>query len=424
MKTFPENFLWGAAMSAHQVEGNNSNNDWWKWEQEGNTEPSGDACNHYNRYKEDFLLAKQLNHNAHRLSIEWSRLEKTEDSWDEKEWAHYKDVVRTLDELGIEPVVSLNHFTIPLWLAQKGGWTNEQSPEYFARFTEKAAIELGDKVRYWITITEPNIVAMLEYLFGIWPPCIKDFNIALIVLKNLLKGHVLAYSAVKSAAAKNPKIKKPIIGISHAVTAFHPCSPFSLSDRFCTYYRSKFHNYAFITSAIKGKVLIPGVQCEKLPAKNTVDFIGLNYYFRQFIQHQKPFLSHPLGEVCSLSHHHTPGGITDMGWEIYPRGIYEVTKSFYKRYKLPIMITENGLATKDDAIRKSFIKDHLEHLLRAINENCNVLGYLHWSLMDNFEWAEGYSKKFGLIKIDRQTQERTILDSARYYASVIATGKP
>ena len=423
MDRFPSNFLWGASTSSHQVEGDNINNDWWKWEQSGGTEASGKACDQYSRFRDDFRLAKELGHNAHRLGIEWSRLEKDEGVWDQKEWDHYKEVLDSLLGSGIEPIVTLSHFSIPLWFSEKGGWTRGDSHELFGRFAEKAIKELGSRVRYWITINEPNILAFLAYYLAEWTPCRRDFGQALLVLKNQLKGHSLAYLKMKEAASRDTSIKSPEIGLAKAVTAFHPCKKYSLPDRLCTLLRARLHNYSFINSAINGRVCIPGVKKEKLATKNAMDFIGLNYYFRQFIHHEKPFSKHPLGEVCSFEHHPEAGDTTDMGWEIYPEGIYEVALRF-SRYKLPIMIAENGIGTIDDRKRRSYIQDHLKQLLRAIDSGAPVIGYLHWSLLDNFEWAHGYSKRFGLIGVDFKTQKRTIKDSARYYAEVIKSGKP
>jgi beta-glucosidase len=416
---FPEDFLWGAATSAYQVEGDNFHNDWWEWEQAGNTEPSGKACDHYNRFREDFRLAKELGHNVHRLGIEWSRLEKDEGVWDASEWDHYKAVLDELLDLGIEPMVTLHHFTLPLWLSRKGSWLNENADMYFIRFAVKAIEELGSRARYWITINEPNILAILAYYQGKWPPCRTNFGEALTVLRNMLKAHTGAYSHMRRAAMESPSIRTPIIGLAKAVTAFHPLSPYSPLDRFYTYLRSKFHNHAFISSIINGRVYLPGLRPEKLPSGDAADFIGLNYYFRHFIYAKRPFKDNPMGEVYPPELLKT-GGITDMGWEIYPKGIYEVVKSFC-RYRKPIMITENGMATTDDSVRTKFIKDHLKYLLKAINEGAPVTGYIHWSLLDNFEWSEGYGKRFGLVGVDYSSQKRTVKDSARYLASVIKT---
>ena len=417
-KWFPEKFLWGAATSSHQVEGNNFFNDWWKWEQEGKTQSSGAACDHYHRFREDFLLAKELKHNAHRLSLEWSRLEKEENVWDESEWDHYKTVLDELSKLRITPIVTLNHFTVPLWLAKKGSWLNEECVNIFVRFAQKTIKELGSKVQYWITLNEPNILAFLAYYYGEWPPYHKNFGEALTVMKHMIKSHAKSYHLMHEYARKNSDIICPKIGMAKAVTAFHPCRAFSVSDQTSVLCRKWLHNHGAVSSLINGRILIPGIKPEKLYAKKTLDFIGLNYYFRQFIRRDKLFSKHFLGEVCSLDHHPDAGKITDMGWEIYPKGLYELIRSF-SRYKLPLMITENGIATEDDSLRQTFIKQHLDQLSRAMEEGSPVIGYLHWSLLDNFEWAEGYTKRFGLVHVDHKTQKRTVKPSARYYASII-----
>ncbi|MFH1877848.1 MAG: glycoside hydrolase family 1 protein [Candidatus Omnitrophota bacterium] len=420
-KTFPENFLWGASTSAHQVEGENMNNDWWEWEKNGNTEPSGKACDHYTRFKNDFETAKKLGHNAHRLGIEWARLEKQEGIWDQSEWDHYKEVLKKLRGLNIEPIVTLNHFTVPLWLARKGSWTNPESVFFFERFALKAIQELGSLAKYWITINEPHMLAFISYFYGKWTPCVKSPEKAFTVLTNMLKAHARSYRIMHEAGEAANGIIRPEIGIAKAVAAFHPYSFFSLKDRLAARNRSKFHNHCFILSALKGRVLIPGREREPLCCKKTLDFIGLNYYYRQFIHEQKNWLNDPLGGI-SQKKHKDENIKTDMGWEIYPRGLYEVIKSFSK-YRLPVMITENGLATTDDSLRKKFIKQHLYFLLKAMDEGANVTGYLHWSLLDNFEWAEGYSKRFGLVEVNFDSMERAIRDSARYYESVIRSGK-
>lgn len=415
---FPEDFLWGAATSSHQVEGDNNLNDWWAWEQEERTAPSGKACDHYNRFREDFRIAKELGHNAHRFSIEWSRVEKNEGEWDQAGWDHYRRVADELLKLGITPIVTLNHFTVPAWFARKGSWLSDNSIKLFTRYAVKAIEELGEKVEYWIPFNEPHVLAFLGYYYGDWPPGKTNFNYAITVLGNMLKSHVEAYRVMHDHADKNSRVKRPKIGLAKAVATFHPCAPFSVRDRFVAYLRSKFYNHIFIVSIKKGRMLIPGLPHEKLSMKNALDFIGLNYYFRQFIHYQKPFTKHPFGEVCSTFHHKDAGEITDMGWEVYPRGIYEVVKSF-ARYRLPIIITENGIATNDDPKRQDYIKTHLKYLLRAIEQGVPLKGYLHWSLLDNFEWDKGYSKRFGLVQVDFDSQKRTIRDSARYYESVI-----
>lgn len=414
MNKFPENFLWGSATSSHQVEGNNTRNDWWEWEEMGRAPKSGLASDHYKRFREDFRIAKDLGHNAHRFSIEWSRVEKNEGEWDNNEWNHYREVIDELVKLNIEPILTINHFTVPIWFARKGGWGDSRNVEYFVRFAEKAVHELGSKVKYWITINEPLVLAFIGYFQGIWPPGEKDFSMMMKAGINMLRAHNKAYVKMKEASPHND-IK---IGIAMSVATFHPCSYLSIPDRMAAFLRANFQNHAFIRSSIKGRASFFPYINEKLPYKKTIDFIGLNYYFREFVHHKWPLLQNPFGHICSKEHHLRAGERTTMGWEIYPKGIYEVVKSFSK-YKLPIMITEHGLSTYDDNIRKSFIKEHLFYLLKSINEGANVIGYLHWSLLDNFEWAEGFGPRFGLVEVDYNTQKRLIRESARYYSSII-----
>lgn len=412
-KSFPDNFLWGSAISSHQVEGDNFHNDWWAWEKAGHTEPSGKACDHYRTYEKDFSLAKELNHNALRLSLEWSRLQNEDGSWRNSEWEHYKKVLDSLILKGIKPILTLNHFTLPNWLAKKGGWLNNGSPDLFIGLAEKSALEFGEKTQLWVTINEPNILAMLAYQKGEWPPCRKNHSEALTVLSNMLKGHCGAYQAIKSLCGNETRI-----GIAKAVTAFHPCRRNNLHDILAAKKCNFFHNHSFILSSILGKNKIPGLRPNDLCEKKCMDFIGINYYFRHFIRGKKLFGKNSFGQICSNSHHPESGPLTDMGWEVYPRGIYEVMRDLF-RYKLPFLVTENGIATENHDMRTDFIKKHLFYVEKAISEGLPVMGYLHWSLLDNFEWAEGFSKKFGLIHVDFKTQKRDIKPSARYYSEII-----
>lgn len=411
---FPEDFLWGASTSAHQVEGDNTGNDWWEWESSGGTEPSGKACDHYNRYPEDFRLARELGHNAHRFGVEWSRLQPGEKRWDQSEWDHYKRVLDELISLGIRPVLTLHHFTLPTWLSRKGGWLNDDIPDIFARFAGKAAGELGTRTTRWITLNEPDILALLGYLWGEWPPCRKDRKKMLSALRNMLRAHSAAYRAIKDGSPSPASV-----GLAKAVTAFHPCSRLSPRDRLAAFIRSRCHNHAFIRSVLKGRISVPGIPAEDLPSRDSLDFIGVNYYFRQFIRHLPLTRENSLfGEVCSTDHHAEAGPLTDMGWEIYPEGLYEVLKTL-SVYKKPLIVTENGIATENDDLRTAYIREHLKQIKRALREGLDVRGYLHWSLLDNFEWAHGYSKRFGLVGVDYKTLKRTVRGSAEYYREVI-----
>ncbi len=390
---FPENFYWGAATSAHQVEGGNIN-DWSKWEK-GNAEElarksktywqdwqkekypemlqsrnyiSGQACDHYHKFKEDFDIAKELNHNAHRFSIEWSRIEPKEGFIDEKEIEHYRQVLIALKERNIEPFVTLYHWTLPNWLAEKGGWLNPKAPYYFDRYVKIVSENLFDYVNFWITINEPNVYASNSYLKDNWPPQNKSIFKYFKVLNNLAKAHKLAYRALH------------------------------LIDLECEVGIAKnniyFENIPFI-DCFWNKYFLNKI-------KNEQDFIGLNYY-------------HPFFKNNALLN-------SDLNWRIFPEGIYHVLKKL-KKYNTPIYITENGLADVSDKKRTNFIKDHLFWIHKAIKDGIDVRGYLHWSLLDNFEWDKGFWPRFGLVEVDFKTFERKIRPSAYEYAKICKDNK-
>ena len=395
---FPNGFLWGASTSAHQVEGGNFNS-WSEWEKKNaqklakkaktyyqkwqvekfpemlNKENyiSGIACDHYKRFKEDFYLAKSLNHNAHRFSIEWSRIEPEEGKINQGEIEHYRRVLIALKERGLEPFVTLYHWPLPVWLAQKGGWLNPKAPYYFDRYVKIISENLFNYVNFWITINEPNQFILNSCLRGIWPPQRKNIFKYFKVLNNLAKAHKLAYKALHLIDLDCQ------VGIAKNQTFFE--------GNFLKYLIGYIHNKCFLNKI-----------------KNQQDFIGLNYYFHNRIKRFK--FNHNDNENCS-----------DLGWEIYPKGIYYVLKNL-KKYNKPIYITENGLADAEDKKREKFIKDHLFWIHKAIQQKIDVKGYLYWSLLDNFEWDKGFWPRFGLIKVDYKTMERKIRPSAYEYAKI------
>lgn len=392
---FPENFFWGAATASHQVEGNN-HNDWSEWENSakridflrsnGLIEKhglenfiSGKGANHYNLFLEDFNLAKELGHNATRFSIEWSRIEPREGCFDEKEIEHYKQVIASLRELGIEPVISIWHWPIPLWLKNKGGWQYNRVSNYFARYTEKISNSFGKDVKFWITLNEPEVYAGNSYFAGVWPPQKKNLFAYLRVLHNLIEAHKKAYKIIKKA---NPESK---IGIAKHNIYFE-----AYKNRIVNKILKKFidwwWNFYFLNRI-----------------KNHQDFIGLNHYFHYRINYG--FNKNENKKV------------SDMGWELYPEAIYFVLMDL-KKFNKPIYITENGLADSKDQKRGWFIFESLKNVHRAIEEGVDVRGYLHWSLMDNFEWDKGFWPRFGLLEIDYKTSERKIRPSAKFYRDI------
>ena len=370
---FPENFLWGSATSAYQVEGGLDNCDWSK------EFPAGKACDHYHKYSEDFDLLEELNLNAYRFSLAWSRIEPEPGEFDQQEIEHYRKVLQDLKSRDITTMVTLHHFTTPLWLSEKGGWANSKVASYFPRYAKKMVEEYQDLVDYWATINEPFVYLGESYLAGEWPPQRRNPYLALKVIYNQLKSHKKAYQEMHEA---DSEAKVGIVTNNQYSEGNR-----NFLDEFC----AKTMNY-FINDWFLNRV------------DSEMDFIGLNYYF-----HNKVKFPYRVDNENEKT--------TDMGWEIYPEGIYHVLKGLQK-YNKPVFITENGLADAEDQYRKEFIKNHLRWVHKGIEEGVDVRGYLHWSLMDNFEWADGYNPRFGLLEVDYDSLERKIRDSARYYAQI------
>ncbi len=373
---FPKGFLWGTATSAYQIEGGIKNNDWVKFYD------AGKACDHYNRYEEDFDWAKKLNQNIHRFSIEWSRIEPHPGIFDKKEIRHYWEVLFALKNRGIKTMVTLHHFTNPLWLDKIGGWTNKKSVFYFSRFAERVFNEYQNLVDYWLTINEPFIYGSQSFLSGNFPPGRRNPILFLKVIKNQILSHKKIYEIFHKSEVCSVQV-----GIAKNNCYFEPKNPNSPFDKLSISLTRYFWNEYFL---------------DKI--KNHLDFIGLNYYFHRKIKF--PFLTRNDNKIVS-----------DLGWEIFPEGIYHILKDLGK-YKLPIFITENGLADAQDRLRSDFIKEHLIWIYKAMKESINVQGYLHWSLIDNFEWHQGFGPRFGLVEIDYKTMKRKPRPSAFYFSKI------
>jgi len=411
---FPKGFLWGASTSAHQVEGHCENNDWWAWEQAGKVpERSGDACDHYHRFRDDFDLARSLNHNAHRFSLEWSRIEPREGEFSDEGLAHYEQVVDALIERGIEPVVTILHYTLPQWVAAKGGWETPAMEELFARYVARVVDRLGDRVRWWLTMNEPVVNVFKSYIIGQWPPGRQDYPLGFKAIRHMLRSHVKAYHAIHDRRAD------AMVSIAKHALALQACDPRHWRDRLSVRVRSYLFNHLFLDALHKGTLRVPGLFWERLPAGRTLDFVGLNYYTRDFVRNTGFMIPGLIGDMCTLDQARNVGKRNDLGWEVYPEGLAQFLHTF-SRYDVPILITENGIPADHDDDRWTFIFLHLWQVARAIADGVQVAGYMYWSLLDNYEWADGYVARFGLIGVDFETQARTVRDSARKYANIIA----
>ncbi len=411
---FPPGFLWGAATSAHQVEGGNTNNDWSAWEEAGRVlAPAGLACDHYHRFREDLDLAQNLLHNAHRFSLEWSRIEPEEGRFSEEALQHYRDVLEALKARGMEPVVTIHHYTIPRWLAAKGGWDDGEIEKYFLRYVTRVVDAYGDLVRWWITLNEPVVQVFKGWLAGQWPPGhVGDYPKAMQAIRRMLRVHVLAYHAI------HERRSDAMVSIAKhclAMTPNHPNNPF---DRLSTWSRNFLFNNLFIEALHTGRLALPGQFFERLPFGRTLDFIGINYYTRDFVRNTGFNLPGIIGLSGTLENERRIGKRNDLGWEVYPEGLGHFLRTF-RRYKLPLLITENGIPTRDEDDRWGFMYLHLWQVMRAMSAGVPVIGYLYWSLLDNYEWAEGYNARFGLIGVNFETQARLVRPSARWLAEVI-----
>ncbi len=407
---FPKHFFWGASTASHQVEGNN-HNQWTVWElqhakelaqtahqrmswlpawedikdqaEEPDNYISGNAVDHYNRYQEDFDIAKGLNLNAFRFTIEWSRIEPEEGKWNEKEIAHYKRYIKELRKRKIEPFLTLWHWTVPVWFAEKGGFENKENLQYFDRFVQKVADELIEEVEYVITLNEPNVNTSFAYLLGLHPPAKRSIVNFLKSYWNLSRAHNRAYKILKTA---KPALQ---VGMSSQLANIQPKRPHNWPDLITTQWMRYFWNWWFLRRVRR---------CQ--------DFIGLNYYFTDY--------------YTGIGKRHNPKvPLNDMGWYMEPEGIYPLLIRVWARFKKPIFITENGLADEHDQHRRWWIEQTLVAMERAISEDVDIRGYFHWSLLDNFEWQDGWWPKFGLVEVDRKTMKRTLRPSAKWYGELL-----
>lgn len=402
--------MWGASTAAHQVEGGN-HNQWTVWELENaarlakasstrryvpipdelkkqaadpSNYVSGRGVDHYNRYREDFDILQKLSLNAFRFGVEWSRIEPKEGQWNQNEIEHYRAYIAELNKRGIEPILNIWHWTVPVWFADKGGFKHYKNLAYFERYAQKIAEEFGNDVKYIITLNEPNVYASFSYLNGDWPPQEKSPLAFLSVYWNLAQTHRRIYKTLKK---KNPKLQ---VGIAAQLANIQAKRPHNFFDEVATKWMRYFWNWWFLRRI-----------------RRQQDFIGINYYFTDY--------------YTGLFKRENPKvPLNDLGWYMEPEGLYPLLLRTWTRFEKPIIISENGVADAQDEYRRWWIEETIVAMERALSEGVKIIGYLHWSLLDNFEWAYGWWPKFGLVKVDRaRGMKREIRESAKWFASVI-----
>ena len=436
MKQFPKGFMVGAATAAHQVEGNNTNSDYWVQEQLPHSqfvEPSLDAVDHYNRYEEDIKLMAEAGLNAYRFSIEWARIEPKKGEWDEKEIEHYRQVLKCCHENGIKPIVTMMHFSSPAWLISEGGWENPEVVDLFAAYCKKVTQELGDQMEYVCTINEANMRLQLAAIMQ------KYMKIMMGGGANAGAGNDAAGSGENAGKEAQGGAKEGdvqvglnlsqgkntmIQGMMEAAQAFGVASPMDV--------------HTFVSKCTpEGDILVMKAhQAAKAAIKEVCPQmkVGLSLSLHDFqvlsgdpsaaekewedeFAHYVPYIAEDdfFGAQCYTRKCFADGqeaplaegvSVTQMGYEDYPQAIGNVVRKVAELFKGEIIVTENGIATDDDARRCQFVKEATESVMACMEDGIPVKGYMYWSLLDNFEWQKGFSMTFGLIGVDRSTQTR------------------
>lgn len=406
---FPRGFLWGTATSSHQVEGQNTNNDWALWEdQPGRIAQAGRAGRATDwwagRWQEDLDRAAAGHQTAHRLSLEWSRLEPRPGEWDTKALDKYRTILGGLRQRDLEPMVTLHHFTNPQWLMEQGGWLAEDVPRQFASYAARVVDEIGDLVAHWVTVNEPNVYAYMAHLAGDFPPGGRSLSDALRAMENMVRAHAASYRAI------HERQPNALVGLAHHYRGMEPANPLNPLDRLFASLRSSLFNLTVPETCATGVFSLPWRRIQLPEAKGTQDFFGLNYYTREKVGfHWREMAKAHFPDGADVS----PTGFIARDAE----GFWQALR-WAQGYGLPLYVTENGVDDPEDDLRRRYLVSHLQRLWKAANFNWQVKGYFHWSLVDSFEWERGWTQRFGLWELNTENQERTRRPSADLYSEI------
>jgi beta-glucosidase len=414
---FPAGFRWGVATAAYQYEGNCENSQWYAWEKAGRIssgDVAGIACDWWRHAERDFDLAQQLGLNALRLSVEWSRLEPRPGEWEASAFARYREMLQGLRARGIEPMVTLHHFSNPIWFEEKGAFLAPDAIAIFTHFVSRVIEELGDLCDLWCTINEPNVYSVVGFLLGTWPPGHQgEVRTAFRVLASMARAHAAAYRTIHQ---RQPNAR---VGWAQNFNIFDPATESPL-DRLVANVQDASYNDFFPRAVLTGRAVFPFslFAGDLRSVRGTCDFIGINLYYREHIAFD---LRHP-GEF--FGRRFTPAGAprgdtsaNDFFGELYPKAILRTAKRL-SVFGKPIYVTEHGVGDRNDQIRPWVVEQGVRNVHAAIQQGVDMRGYYHWSLVDNFEWAEGWRLRFGLVALDVATQERTLRPSASFYSAI------
>jgi beta-glucosidase len=381
MSTDATPFFWGTSTSAYQIEGGNTNCDWWRYERAEGThavEVCGDACDSWNRYEEDLDILAGLGLNAFRLSVEWARIEPQHGVISREAIEHYRRVLEACHARDVTPVVTLHHFTLPLWVADAGGFESPEIVSWMAAYASEVAASLGDLIGVACTINEPNIVAIMGYLIGLFPPQVTSWDRFVAVNETMRACHVAMRDALKAGPGDYP------VGLPLSMQEYEALPGFE-------------EQLGLFREEMEDKYLL---------ALRGEDYVGVQCYTKLIVG--------PDGVVTDPE-----GEVTDMGYLYWPECVDYTVRRAIELSGAPIIVTENGIGTADDAQRIRYLDEALRGVRGLLDDGLDVRGYFQWSLLDNFEWTFGYRPRFGLVEVDRTTFARTLKPSAQWFANAV-----
>ena len=404
-----EGLLLGSATAATQIEGGDENNNWARFAAEGKVKDGSSpvtADDHYNRFREDIDIMADMGLQIYRFGIEWSRIEPAEGQYSDEAIAHYRAEIEYMISKGIKPLLTIHHFTNPLWFEDMGAWENTKSPQIFLTFVRKVIESFGDIVSEYITINEPNVYATNSFLWGYWPPEKKSAFSMIDVFSNMTAAHILSYNYIHARRAEMGYNDTKVSFANH-LRVFEPKDKKNALHRMASSAAEYLFQGAVTDAMMTGKLRFPIVLWRKGIKKGKYyDFIGINYYSRSTVSG----LADGVREDCYKN---------DLGWEIYHEGLIELSNKLSAKYGGEVYVTENGTCDNNDTFRSRFIYDQLKLVSEVENP---ITRYYHWSFLDNFEWREGERERFGLVHVDYTTQERTVKESGKLYAAIIRDG--
>lgn len=403
-----EGLLLGTATAATQIEGGDENNNWARFAAQGKVEDGTSpvrADDHYNRWKEDIDLMGELGLQIYRFGIEWSRIEPVRGCYDRAAIDHYRQEISYMISKGIRPMLTIHHFTNPLWFEDMGAFENPESVDIFLAFAEKVVASFGDLVSDYITINEPNVYCTNSLFYGIWPPEKKSIGALVRAFSNMTACHVKAYGLIHEKR-REMGYKDTQVSFANHLRVFEPRDAKNLWHRCCAKLTAWLFQGAITRAMMTGKCRFPVLRRKGVKPGKYYDFIGINYYSRSTVTG----IADGVREGCDKN---------DLGWEIYHEGLLQLASELFETYQAPVYVTENGTCDNTDAFRSRFIYDQL----KAISERENpITRYYHWSFTDNFEWKEGERARFGIVHVDYGTQKRTVKESGKFYSAIIRDG--